>query len=240
MTVTSASKAWNIAGLKCAQVVMTNHADTARWRRLPVFAVPGPTPLGITASTAAYRNGQAWLQDLVAYLDGNRRLLEQLLEAELPEVAYRAPEGTYLAWLDCAGSASTIRPTSSSGRPGSRCSDGPPFGLGWEQHVRLNFATSTCAARADRHGPGLGRPHPPLNRARAGRRVPRLRAGAGGGRGGGAGLAPTTLLADRILAWARYSPACFTAAWYVLRSHTPVGRRRPGRSGPWPADPTPG
>ena len=144
VTVTSASKAWNIAGLKCAQVVMTNHADAARWRSLPVFAVPGPTPLGITASTAAYRNGQAWLQDLVAYLDGNRRLLEQLLEAELPEVAYRAPEGTYLAWLDCRGLGVDDPADLFLRSAGVAVSDGPPFGLGWEQHVRLNFATSSA------------------------------------------------------------------------------------------------
>jgi cystathionine beta-lyase len=73
ITVTSASKAWNLAGVKCAQVVVTNHDDAVRWRTLPVFKVAGPTPIGIAASTAAYGSGRAWLDGLVAYLDGNRR-----------------------------------------------------------------------------------------------------------------------------------------------------------------------
>ena len=79
ITVTSASKAFNLAGLKCAQVVAANHADAARWRALGVFAVAGPTPLGIAATTAAYRDGGDWLRELVGYLDGNRRFLLDLL-----------------------------------------------------------------------------------------------------------------------------------------------------------------
>ncbi len=142
VTVTSASKAWNLAGLKCAQVVMTNHADAARWRSLPVFAVHGPTPLGLATSTAAYGDGQQWLHDLIAYLDGNRRLLGELLRAELPEVGYRSPEGTYLAWLDC--SALGVEDPAAFFLHEGRVavSDGPPFRGGCPQHVRLNFATS--------------------------------------------------------------------------------------------------
>src|SRR5262249_46393215 len=67
-TIMSASKAFNLAGLKCAQVVATNHADAARWRALRVHEVPGPAPLGIAATIAAYRDSRAWLHDLVAYL----------------------------------------------------------------------------------------------------------------------------------------------------------------------------
>jgi cystathionine beta-lyase len=142
VTVMSASKAWNLAGLKCAQVVMSNHDDAAHWRRLPVFKVPGPTPLGIAASTAAFSAGGLWLRELVEYLDGNRRLLERLIEAELPGVAYRPPDGTFLAWLDCAA-LGVDDPADLFLRVGGvAVSDGPPFGAGSEQHVRLNFATS--------------------------------------------------------------------------------------------------
>jgi cystathionine beta-lyase len=142
LTVTSASKAWNLAGLKCAQVVTTNHADAARWRTLPVFAVAGPTPLGIAASTAAYRSGRLWLSELVTYLDDNRRLLTELLSSELPEVVYRQPEATYLAWLDCAGLALDDPATFFLTRARVALSDGLPFGDGYDQFVRLNFATS--------------------------------------------------------------------------------------------------
>ena len=142
VTVTSASKAWNVAGLKCAQVVTTNHADAAHWRRLPVFAVAGPTPLGVAASTAAYRDGTPWLQELLAYLDGNRRRLGELIDQELPGVRFSAPEATFLAWLDCTalGLQDPARFFLDAARVA--VSDGPPFGIGAEQHIRFNFATS--------------------------------------------------------------------------------------------------
>ena len=142
ITVTSASKAWNLAGLKCAQVVTSNHDDAKQWRALPVFKVAGPTPIGIAASTAAYRDGQPWLRQLVAYLDANRRLLGELIETELPGVAYDAPEATYLAWLDCAGLGLDDPATFFLRDARVALSDGPPFGAGNDHHVRLNFATS--------------------------------------------------------------------------------------------------
>jgi cystathionine beta-lyase len=142
VTLTSASKAWNLAGLKCAQAVMSNHADAKRWRELPVFRVAGPTPLGVAASTAAYRSGREWLAGLVAYLDENRRFLGELVEAELPGVVYRAPDATYLAWLDCAGLGLDDPASFFLRNAGVALSDGPPFGAGNENHVRLNFSTS--------------------------------------------------------------------------------------------------
>jgi cystathionine beta-lyase len=142
ITVTSASKAFNLAGLKCAQVVASNHDDATRWRALRVFEVAGPTPIGIAASAAAYGAGRAWLRELVGYLDANRRALFELLAAELPSVTCRIPEATFLAWLDCSalGWADPFR--FFLDRAGVALSDGPPFGPGCEQHVRLNFATS--------------------------------------------------------------------------------------------------
>lgn len=142
VTVTSASKAWNIPGLRCAQVITTNHDDAARWRSLPTFQVPAPTPIGVSASVAAYRDGDPWRRELLSHLDTNRHLLGALLAAELPEVRYRAPEGTYLAWLDCHG-LGVDDPAELFLREGAvAVNDGPPFGAGSEQHVRLNFATS--------------------------------------------------------------------------------------------------
>lgn len=142
ITVTSASKAWNLAGLKCAQVVATNHDDAARWRRLPLFSVPGPAPLGIAASVAAYRDGHEWLAGLVDHLDANRRLLGDLVAAHLPQVAYLAPEGTYLAWLDCQQLGLDDPAAFFLAAAQVAVSDGPPFGAGHEQSIRLNFATS--------------------------------------------------------------------------------------------------
>jgi cystathionine beta-lyase len=156
-TITSASKAWNIAGLKCAQVVATNHADARRWRNLPVFQIAGPTPLGIAASTAAYAGGGPWLDELVAYLDGNRRLLADLLAAELPEVTHHAPEATFLAWLDCAALGLDDPARFFLDHAHVALGDGPPFGAGNEQHVRLNFATSRALLEQIVHAMGSAR-----------------------------------------------------------------------------------
>jgi cysteine-S-conjugate beta-lyase len=142
ITVTSASKAFNLAGLKCAQVVATNHDDAARWRKLRVFEVPGPTPLGVAASTAAYRDGGPWRRALVEYLDGNRRLLVQLLAAEAPGVRLRSPEATFLSWLDCSALGLDDPARFFLDQARVALSDGPPFGPGCDHHVRLNFATS--------------------------------------------------------------------------------------------------
>ncbi|MGZ6912700.1 MAG: MalY/PatB family protein [Acidimicrobiia bacterium] len=142
ITVTSASKAFNLAGLKCAQVVLSSHEDATRWRTLGVFAVAGPTPLGVAASTAAYAEGGAWLRDLLTLLDGNRRRLGELLAAELPAILYRTPEATFLAWLDCSALGLADPARFFLDRAHVALSDGPPFGAGCDQHVRLNFATS--------------------------------------------------------------------------------------------------
>ncbi|MDQ4039196.1 MAG: aminotransferase class I/II-fold pyridoxal phosphate-dependent enzyme [Actinomycetota bacterium] len=101
VTALSASKAWNLAGLKCAQVILTNDADRATWAELGLTPQIGTSNLGLVANAAAFRSGQKWLGDVLGYLDRNRTRLAELVERDLPGVAYRPPEGTFLAWLDC-------------------------------------------------------------------------------------------------------------------------------------------
>lgn len=142
VTVTSASKAWNLPGLRCAQVIASNHDDAAVWRTRPVFQVADPTPLGVAASVAAYRDGRTWLRDLTVHLEGNRHLLGELLAEELPGVVYREPEATYLAWLDCAALGHEDPAGFFLREARVAVSDGPQFGRGFDSFVRLNFATS--------------------------------------------------------------------------------------------------
>ena len=142
ITVTSASKAFNLAGLKCAQVIAANHDDASRWRALRVHEVAGPTPLGVATSIAAYSSGASWLHELVAYLDGNRRALADLLADAMPGVDLHPPEATFLAWLDCAALGLDDPARFFLDHARVALSDGPPFGPGCEQFVRLNFATS--------------------------------------------------------------------------------------------------
>ncbi|HST65540.1 MAG TPA: aminotransferase class I/II-fold pyridoxal phosphate-dependent enzyme, partial [Mycobacteriales bacterium] len=78
ITATSASKAWNLPGLKCAQVVLSNDADRETWARIGPFAEHGASHLGVLANTAAYERGGPWLADVLDYLQGNRQLLAGL------------------------------------------------------------------------------------------------------------------------------------------------------------------
>ena len=100
LTATSASKAWNLPGLKCAQVVLSSDADRETWAGIGPLAEHGAATLGVVANTAAYESGGPWLVEVLSYLDGNRRLLGTLVADLLPGVVYTPPEGTYLGWLD--------------------------------------------------------------------------------------------------------------------------------------------
>jgi len=141
VTGTSASKAWNIPGLKAAQLITSNEADEAVYRGFGFAVQHGASTPGVVASTAAYRDGREWLGGVVEYLDGTRRLLGDLLDEHLPQVGYRMPEATYLAWLDCRelgieGSAATFFRE----RAGVTVTDGALCGRGYEGFVRLVFA----------------------------------------------------------------------------------------------------
>jgi len=100
VTAIAASKAWNTAGLKCAQIVFSNAADEAIWQEQASFAGHGASTLGVIATIAAYTKGQEWLEGVLAYLDGNRRWLDAAVAQRMPGVCYTMPEGTDLAWLD--------------------------------------------------------------------------------------------------------------------------------------------
>ena len=142
LTATSASKAWNLPGLKCAQVILTNAPDRQRWEEMGFFASHGASNPGVVANIAAFRRGEAWLDDILGYLDEGRHLLADLLRRHLPQVRYRPPDGTYLAWLDCTamdlpGSPGTLV----TDRARITVVDGPAFGAGGAGSFRLNFAT---------------------------------------------------------------------------------------------------
>jgi len=142
VTAVSASKAWNLPGLKCAQLVLSNQADARTWRVVGEQFEHGASNLGVAANIAAYREGEPWLREVMAYLDRNRQLLGDLLRERLPEVGYTAPEGTYLAWLD-------FRQLGLGDHPGDHLlehagvalTDGPLCGESGAGFARYNFAT---------------------------------------------------------------------------------------------------
>ena len=142
LTATSASKAWNLPGLKCAQVILTSDPDRQRWADMGVFASHGASNPGVVANIAAFRHGEPWLDEVLGYLDDSRRLLADLVRRHLPGVRYRPPDGTYLAWLDCTALDLPQSPGELiTDRARVTVVDGPAFGTGGAGAFRFNFGT---------------------------------------------------------------------------------------------------
>jgi cystathionine beta-lyase len=140
ITLIAASKTFNIAGLGCALAIIPNPELRKQYTAAHAGLVPHVDLMGYTATLAAYRDGQEWLDELLPYLEGNRDVLLNYVETQLPGLFMGKPEGTYLAWLDCR----------EAGIPGKPCefflqnakvalNDGEAFGRGGEGFVRLNF-----------------------------------------------------------------------------------------------------
>jgi cystathionine beta-lyase len=155
LALTSASKAWNLSGLKAALAIAGPEA-AADLRRLPEEVSHGPSHLGVIAHAEAFRSGADWLDTLLRGLDENRTLLGDLVAEHLPGVKYQPPQGTYLAWLDCRQLGFDEEATDGLAvvadlagparwfleRARVALSSGHVFGTGGAGHVRLNFATS--------------------------------------------------------------------------------------------------
>ena len=98
--------------------------------------------LALTAARAAYKDGDAWLEELLVYLQGNRDWLAEVLPEKLPGVRYSKPEGTFLAWLDWREVGLEGNPQQfllKEARVG--LNDGLEYGIEGEGFVRLNFGT---------------------------------------------------------------------------------------------------
>lgn len=143
IALTSASKAWNLAGLKCAVAVAGSAGTQAVLEALPVAVTERTGLFGVLAGAAAFRAGEPWLDALLRHLDRNRRLLADLLAERLPAVRYVPPEASYLAWLDCAGLELGDDPTAvflARGRVALTA--GLEFGRPGAGFARLNIGTS--------------------------------------------------------------------------------------------------
>jgi len=144
LTVASASKAWNLAGLKCAVILsgsveMHERLEEKLSKRLAHHA----GHLGVLASIAAFEHGGEWLDALVAHLDRNRHLVADLLAEHLPAVGYVPPQAGYLAWLDCRELGLGDDPAEAFLERGRvALSSGPTFGEQGRGFARLNFGTS--------------------------------------------------------------------------------------------------
>jgi cystathionine beta-lyase len=144
ITLSSASKAFNIAGLRCAVAHFGSAGLRERFNAcVPEHARGGVGILGQYCTKAAWQAGDLWLEEVKQTLDDNRRFVLAELHQRLPEVRVHLPEATYLAWLDCSALGLDSSPATFFVRQARvALSDGAWFGAGFEQCVRLNFATS--------------------------------------------------------------------------------------------------
>ncbi|AZL08808.1 MalY/PatB family protein [Brevibacterium aurantiacum] len=140
-TATAASKAFNIPGLKCAQLILSSEKDREIWAEKGNFVSGAASNPGLLATTAAYTQSGDWLDEITAYLKGNRELLTDLVSAHLPNATFLPPEGTYLAWLDLRGyGLETGLSQHFNERAHVAITEGRLCGEVGEGHIRFNFA----------------------------------------------------------------------------------------------------
>jgi len=142
VTVTSASKAFNLAGLRWAVMHAGSAAMDEALRSLPGHYLGAPNVMAVTATVAAWTEGGSWLDAVLAVVDENRHALTGLLDRHLPGVAYEPPSATYLAWLDCRPLGLGDDPAETFRERGVELSPGPQFGPQGFGHARINLATS--------------------------------------------------------------------------------------------------
>jgi len=143
ITITAASKGWNIAGLKCAIIVTENEKMYETLNAIAPATHYRASLLGAFATVTAFEKCEPWLNELIEQLDHNRKLVASLIQSKTPGIGYRIPHCSYLAWLDLTTfnlgedpSAVLIEKAKVAFVPGIR------FGSQSAQFVRLNFATS--------------------------------------------------------------------------------------------------
>jgi len=144
ITVTAASKGWNIAGLKCALIVSQNEDTHSRLNNLAVAMPYRASLLGGFATAVAFAEGGVWLDTVLENLDHNRNMIKDLLDAKLPSVRYHIPQNSYLAWLDLESLQLGVDPCATLLERGRVAFNaGHTFGAQCSQYVRFNFATSS-------------------------------------------------------------------------------------------------
>jgi cystathionine beta-lyase len=140
ITIVGPSKTFNLAGLQCAFVIISDPALRRRYVRFRNSVVAWVNAPGLIGADAAYRHGEPWLRELVAYLQANRDFVVDFVRRELPAMRVTAPEATYLAWLDCRALDLDNPYEFFLTEARVALSDGKDFGTGGAGFVRLNFA----------------------------------------------------------------------------------------------------
>ncbi|MGH8417408.1 MAG: MalY/PatB family protein [Pseudomonas sp.] len=139
VTLMSASKAWNIAGMKTAFAVVQNAELRERFNAGRLGLVDSVNVLGLEATQAAYSEGASWLALVNAYLQDNRDYLAHAIKTRFPGIRMNLPQSTYLAWLDCTALDIEHPQRFFLTEAKVALSEGLEFGDDCGQFVRLNF-----------------------------------------------------------------------------------------------------
>ncbi len=143
ITLTSASKGWNTAGLKCAIAVASDDSSREIMQRLPAVMAERSGHLGIHATIAAFTEATAYLDAVVAHLNGVRAQLRGIFDQHgLHDIRFTPPEGGYLAWLDCSALGVDDPAATFFKRGKVALYPGSAFSQSYTQWARFNFATS--------------------------------------------------------------------------------------------------
>lgn len=144
ITTVAPSKTFNIPGLGLSALVARNPGHRAALKNVfESMHMIQANPFSVTGFEAAYRHGEAWLDDLMTYLQGNRDFVADYLAERIPEIDFIRPEGTYLLWLDCSRlglpddelKAFFIREAGIGMNPGTQ------FGEGGSGYMRMNIGS---------------------------------------------------------------------------------------------------
>ncbi len=142
ITLIAPSKTFNTPGLQCSVAIVQNPALQKKYKHARKGLMGEVNTLGMVAALAAYRNGDEWLVQVLAYLESNRDFLDEYVRREPDGVMMAKPAGTYLAWLDCRGVGETVAQNPHKfflEQARVALNDGRDFGNGGEGYVRLNF-----------------------------------------------------------------------------------------------------
>ncbi|QWL29444.1 MalY/PatB family protein [Rathayibacter toxicus] len=139
--VTSASKGWNLAGLKCAVMVTADAHLHSALERLPEEVAYRTSLLGLHASVAAFAEAEDWLDGVITAVEDSADLLSELLAEHIPAARYRRPSASYLAWVDLRDAGLGDDPAASFLAEGRvALSPGTDFGREGRGFVRMNLA----------------------------------------------------------------------------------------------------
>jgi cysteine-S-conjugate beta-lyase len=144
VTLMSASKGWNLPGLICAQVILSNEHDVHEWERINKLHKMGVSTVGIRANIAAYDHGADWVDELLVYLQANRDRLAAALPELSPGLKINTPEATYMSWVDFRALNLPTEPAEHLlSKAKVALNPGIPFGATvGSGFARLNFATT--------------------------------------------------------------------------------------------------